>query len=93
MRPGRCLPGVLHRARFENRDAGAPIGGGLDSPRSSNYNDAQPIPARSAEGVRRRRQRQAIAGVMVFRASGRGAAEPSGAGIGMLTVLIAAVPN
>ena len=55
MRPGRCLPVMRRRASAENRDAGAPIGGGLDSPRSSNYNGAQPIPARSPEGVSCRR--------------------------------------
>jgi hypothetical protein len=55
MRPGRCLPAMIWRASIENRDAGARIGGGLDSPRPSHNNSAQPIPARSAEGVSRRR--------------------------------------
>jgi hypothetical protein len=42
----------------ENRSAGAPNGGGPDSPELPDHDGIQPIPARSTEGVCRRRHRK-----------------------------------
>ena len=66
MRPAR-------ERQYETRSVGGAGGGGPVSPRCSHHNGVQPIPARSAEGVCRRRQRQVSAGGSGFRASGRGA--------------------
>jgi hypothetical protein len=68
--------GAVRPARerqYETRSVGGAGGGGPVSPRCSHHNGVQPIPARSAEGVCRRRQRQVSAGGSGFRASGRGA--------------------
>jgi len=68
--------GAVRPARVrqvETRYAGAATGGGPDSPYSSNHHGVQPIPARSARGVSRRRHRKICAGVAGFRAPGRGA--------------------